>query len=324
MSNIDRHLTINSGYVGGPAFGAIMTGVGLYAEVPRQVGDILIWAGVAVFTCSILRAHAVSSGRQERMAAVLVMYAGALIFCGGAAWYFWPLKNVKATENHEAKLQESTPSLETATPIVQGAVEKKPTSQHREPSDVDLGITIDVNDPEHVGYGPLTVDFIFHNAGIQSIVITQVAIAYWEVSSTSSLYGKSSIELCSNSIMPNDATFGMDWATGGAVSFDGATYYLIYPDPISTDDVASTPYPFSLDQNRSRAIRSTFKTRNTNFQEISTVALCGIVKIILPDGQKLKLTHPLVTVNHTKPASWAVRVNDSRFRFPEEQHANSQ
>ena len=93
-ANIDRHLTINAGWFAGPAAGAIMTGVGLYFDVPKQLGDILIAGGLAVFACSTLIALIVAKGRRSEVTGqVIVMCCGIVIFFIGAGWYFWPTKN---------------------------------------------------------------------------------------------------------------------------------------------------------------------------------------------------------------------------------------
>ena len=93
MSNLDRHLTINAGWLAGPAFGVFMTGLGIYLGT-RLFGWILAWSGAAVFICSILLALAASARAKGKRRHViwpfLLMSSGVVLFCGGAAWYFLP------------------------------------------------------------------------------------------------------------------------------------------------------------------------------------------------------------------------------------------
>lgn len=94
MLNIDRHIAISAGWVAGPAFGVAMMAAPEYFHLAPLASGLLFWGGIIVFVLTIAVVVFVSLHEEGRRKAVLgpivTMAIGALIFCGGAAWYFWP------------------------------------------------------------------------------------------------------------------------------------------------------------------------------------------------------------------------------------------
>ena len=94
MVNIDRHLTIQAGWVAGPAFGVAMMAAPEYFHFRPVASGFLFWGGILVFLATVAVVFVISVHEEHRRKAVLgpiiTMAIGALIFCGGCAWYFWP------------------------------------------------------------------------------------------------------------------------------------------------------------------------------------------------------------------------------------------
>jgi hypothetical protein len=88
---------------------------GLYFDIAHQLGAVLFWGGIAVFVCSILIAFAVIKGESTcGIGAYFVMCAIVILFCGGAAWYFWPMRGSAATKFPDVTLRfvyPTSPSL---------------------------------------------------------------------------------------------------------------------------------------------------------------------------------------------------------------------
>jgi hypothetical protein len=94
MINVDRHIAIQAGWIGGPAFGVAMMAAPEYLHLGPIASAILFWGGIAVFLLTILVVMAISlheeKTRKRVLGPIITMAVGALILCGGAAWYFWP------------------------------------------------------------------------------------------------------------------------------------------------------------------------------------------------------------------------------------------
>jgi hypothetical protein len=95
MFNIDRHIAIQAGWIAGPAFGVAMMAAPDYLKLERPYSGLLFWGGIGVFllTLAVVGLLSVYEERKRKtmVGSILVMAIGALIFCGGAAWYFWPM-----------------------------------------------------------------------------------------------------------------------------------------------------------------------------------------------------------------------------------------
>src|SRR6266852_4653250 len=93
MITVDRHIAIQSGWIAGPAFGVAMMAAPEYLHLGPSASAALFWGGIAVFVVTIGVVFFVSlheEGKRRVVTGPIVMMAvGALIFCGGAAWYFW-------------------------------------------------------------------------------------------------------------------------------------------------------------------------------------------------------------------------------------------
>jgi hypothetical protein len=102
MLNIDRHIAISAGWIAGPAFGVAMMAAPEYLHLGPIWSGILFWGGIAVFVATIVVVAFLSLHEKRRQRAlvgpILVMTLGALTFCGGAAWYFWPKDEEKQAE----------------------------------------------------------------------------------------------------------------------------------------------------------------------------------------------------------------------------------
>jgi hypothetical protein len=99
MVNIDRHIAISAGWIAGPAFGVAMMAAPEYFHLGPIASGLLFWGGILIFLATIAVVAIVSAHEKNRQSVVLgpiiVMLVGALIFCGGAAWYFWPSSQPK-------------------------------------------------------------------------------------------------------------------------------------------------------------------------------------------------------------------------------------
>jgi hypothetical protein len=102
MLNIDRHIAIWAGWVAGPAFGVAMMAAPEYLHLGSIRSGILFWSSIGVFVTTVVVVAILSLHEKRRQHAligpVLVMGLSALAFCGGAAWYFWPIKTEAAGE----------------------------------------------------------------------------------------------------------------------------------------------------------------------------------------------------------------------------------
>ena len=108
MLNIDRHIAIWAGWVAGPAFGVAMMAAPEYLHFGPFWSGILFWGGIAVFVTTVIVVAALSLHEKRKQRAllgpVLIMAAGALIFCAGAAWYFLPKNEGSAGHDTTADL----------------------------------------------------------------------------------------------------------------------------------------------------------------------------------------------------------------------------
>src|ERR1700757_4199140 len=95
MLNIDRHIAIQAGWIAGPAFGVAMMAAPEYLHLGPSLSALVFWGGIAVFILTLIVVVVLSlheAGRRKSVTGpVIIMAIGALIFCGGAAWYFWPV-----------------------------------------------------------------------------------------------------------------------------------------------------------------------------------------------------------------------------------------
>lgn len=102
MFNIDRHIGISAGWIAGPAFAVSMMAAPEYFRLGPSVSALLFWGGIVVFlaTVAVLAFISLHEERKRRTVTgpIILMVLGALIFCGGAAWYFWPGKSEASPE----------------------------------------------------------------------------------------------------------------------------------------------------------------------------------------------------------------------------------
>jgi hypothetical protein len=105
MMSVDRHIAIQSGWIAGPAFGVAMMAAPEYLHLGPLASAALFWGGIAVFLATIAVVVVVSLHEEGKRKAVIgpviIMAIGALIFCGGAAWYFWPQTAPKVVETSQ-------------------------------------------------------------------------------------------------------------------------------------------------------------------------------------------------------------------------------
>jgi hypothetical protein len=99
MLNIDRHIAFQAGWVAGPAFGVAMMAAPNYFKLEPPYSGLLFWGGISLFSLTIVVVLVLSLHEDGRRRAVfwpiLTMALGALIFCGGTAWYRSPSRNYK-------------------------------------------------------------------------------------------------------------------------------------------------------------------------------------------------------------------------------------
>ena len=111
MLNVDRHIAIWAGWIAGPAFGVAMMAAPDYLKLEPPFSGLIFWGGIVVFLLTIfvllmLRFHE-ERKRKIVLGPILVMAFGAVIFCGGTAWYFWPTAHVKHAQTSEITVHES-------------------------------------------------------------------------------------------------------------------------------------------------------------------------------------------------------------------------
>jgi hypothetical protein len=106
MANIDRQIGIWAGWIAGPAFGLAMMAAPDYLHLSPAVSAVCFWGGIGVFIVTIAVVAILSAHEQERqhrvMGPIVMMVAGAAIFLGGAAWYFWPQTAISKSEQASA------------------------------------------------------------------------------------------------------------------------------------------------------------------------------------------------------------------------------
>jgi len=94
--HIDRQIAIWAGWIAGPAFGVAMMAAPEYVKLEPLAARLLFWGGIIVFLLTIIVVMVIWLHEAEKQKAVLgpilMMFFGALVFCGGAAWYFWPTR----------------------------------------------------------------------------------------------------------------------------------------------------------------------------------------------------------------------------------------
>lgn len=112
-----------------------------YLHLGLVASGLLFWGGIVVFLATIAIVAIVSVHEKNRQRAVIgpvvIMTVGALIFCGGAAWYFWPksLVETASISDHEkfhrmiitVKLREEyLKTQSTPLPMIQAGLETPP------------------------------------------------------------------------------------------------------------------------------------------------------------------------------------------------------
>jgi drug/metabolite transporter (DMT)-like permease len=94
--HIDRQIAIWAGWIAGPAFGIAMMAAPEYLKLEPLVAGLLFRGGIAVFLLTIIVVLILwlhETDKQKAMLGpILTMFVGALVFCGGASWYFWPTR----------------------------------------------------------------------------------------------------------------------------------------------------------------------------------------------------------------------------------------
>jgi hypothetical protein len=92
--HVDRHIAIWGPWIAGPAFGVAMMAAPYYLKLNPTYSAVAFWGGISVFVVTIMVVLVLSLHNPEKrrrvIGPVLIMAFGALIFCGGLAWYFWP------------------------------------------------------------------------------------------------------------------------------------------------------------------------------------------------------------------------------------------
>ena len=102
---IDRHIAISAGWVGGPAFGVAMMAAPDYLHLNPIVAAVCFWGGLAVFAATLLTVVLLSSKEREsrRMSIgpVVLIGSGLLLFGSGVVWYFYPRGSRKVVASAE-------------------------------------------------------------------------------------------------------------------------------------------------------------------------------------------------------------------------------
>jgi apolipoprotein N-acyltransferase len=117
MLNIDRHIAIWAGSIAGPAFGVAMMAAPEYLHLGPLWSGLLFWGGIGVFLLTIVVVVAISlyeEKKRKNVLSLVLMTIGALIFCGGAALYFWPTSR---PSKEEANTEVASPSLDRTISI---------------------------------------------------------------------------------------------------------------------------------------------------------------------------------------------------------------
>jgi hypothetical protein len=121
MLNVDRHIAIQAGWIAGPAFGVAMMAAPEYLHLGPVWSALLFWGGVAVFLATIAVVAVISlheeRKRQRELGPIILMVVGALVFCMGAAWYFWP-----SAASHEALSKPASPEANKDLNALDGTV----------------------------------------------------------------------------------------------------------------------------------------------------------------------------------------------------------
>jgi hypothetical protein len=84
MLNVDRHLTIQAGWVAGPAFGVAMMAAPDYLKLGPPYSGLLFWGGIAVFLLTVAVIFVLSLHEETKRKAVL----GPIINDGGRRPHF--------------------------------------------------------------------------------------------------------------------------------------------------------------------------------------------------------------------------------------------
>jgi hypothetical protein len=83
---------------------------------------VLFWGGIGVFVTTVVVVVVLSLHEKRRQRALLgpvfIMAAGALIFCGGAAWYFWPKQEEGQTKSETVDLLDNIVQLNCEPALV--------------------------------------------------------------------------------------------------------------------------------------------------------------------------------------------------------------
>ena len=66
MFNIDRHIAISAGWVGGPAFGVAMMAAPEYFHLGRIASGMLFWGGIIVFLATVAGVSYRSMKKRDR------------------------------------------------------------------------------------------------------------------------------------------------------------------------------------------------------------------------------------------------------------------
>jgi hypothetical protein len=113
MLTIDRHIAIQSGWIAGPAFGVAMMAAPSYFHLePGFTSGLLFWGGIGVFLATLIVVVVLSlhdeKKRKTVVGPIVLMAIGALVFCSGAAWYFWPREPKQSTPQFSGPLLKET------------------------------------------------------------------------------------------------------------------------------------------------------------------------------------------------------------------------
>ena len=104
----DRQIAIWAGWIAGPAFGVAMMAAPEYFHLKPNLAALCFWGGIIVFAVTVFIVAVVSGyEREERHKAmwpIVAMAIGMMIFCVGAAAYFWPSANSEISETKQPML----------------------------------------------------------------------------------------------------------------------------------------------------------------------------------------------------------------------------
>lgn len=240
--------------------------------------------------------------------------------CGGAIFAIaaatvppWAAK-----KQSEAALETSQKGSNNALQAGQGNTQNN-YFQSSPPSssatNVDLITSLRVLDAPRTGDGVVRLNYTFQNASPKPQRIDQIAMAFWEITDPRQLSRDWGWKLCSEQSI-DDERHGLIDLGGTVHTESGISYRLSEPDTIEIDGKTLPPHSFEIDAGKSRSILATFHLAPTDWSTVKIVAVCAVIRILMPDGRDKRLIYPTIQAQRS-PATdeHHIGVNDTPHRF---------